>query len=126
MVYQMARTAEELDQVDQNELVSTRDSQTGFLPEAERFSLKSILSPKNMEPSKISGLIVNISTSLIGKSLPFPVMCLGFCLLVLHGFLSLGMGVGVLLLDHAVSYSVLIVGDAYRHRASLSAGFGDS
>ncbi|XP_036904112.1 high affinity cationic amino acid transporter 1 [Sturnira hondurensis] len=65
MVYQMARTTEELDQVDQNELVSTSDSQTGFLPEAERFSLKSILSPKNMEPSKISGLIVNISTSLI-------------------------------------------------------------
>ncbi|XP_047579003.1 high affinity cationic amino acid transporter 1 [Lutra lutra] len=65
MVYQMARTTDELDQVDQNELVSTSDSQTGFLPEAERFSLKTILSPKNMEPSKFSGLIVNISTSLI-------------------------------------------------------------
>lgn len=88
MVYQMARTTDELDQVDQNELVSTSDSQTGFLPEAERFSLKNILSPKNMEPSKFSGLIVNISTSLIGKSLPFPVRCLGSCLLVLQGFLS--------------------------------------
>uniref|UniRef100_G3TRV1 Solute carrier family 7 member 1 n=1 Tax=Loxodonta africana TaxID=9785 RepID=G3TRV1_LOXAF len=65
VVYQMARTTDELDQVDQNELVSTSDSQMGFLPEAETFSLKSILSPKNMEPSKISGLIVNISASLV-------------------------------------------------------------
>uniref|UniRef100_G3TGH9 Solute carrier family 7 member 1 n=1 Tax=Loxodonta africana TaxID=9785 RepID=G3TGH9_LOXAF len=79
VVYQMARTTDELDQVDQNELVSTSDSQMGFLPEAETFSLKSILSPKNMEPSKISGLIVNISASLVGKSLPFPVR--GVCVL---------------------------------------------
>ncbi|XP_045043998.1 high affinity cationic amino acid transporter 1 isoform X1 [Desmodus rotundus] len=79
MVYQMARTAEELDQVDQNELVSTSDSQTGFLPEAERFSLKSILSPKNMEPSKISGLIVNISTSLIA------IFIIIFCIVAVLG-----------------------------------------
>ncbi|XP_059759305.1 high affinity cationic amino acid transporter 1 isoform X2 [Balaenoptera ricei] len=65
MVYQMARTSDELDPVYQNELVSTSDSQTGFLPEAEKFSLKTILSPRNTEPSKFSGLIVNISTSLI-------------------------------------------------------------
>lgn len=91
MVYQMARTSDELDQADQNELVSTSDSQTGFLPEAERFSLKTILSPKNMEPSKSSGLIVNISTSLIGKSLPVP-FCLGSGLLALCGFLRAGLG----------------------------------
>lgn len=95
MVYQMARTTDDLDQVYQNELVSTSDSQTGFLPEAEKFSLKTILSPPNTEPSKFSGLIVNISTSLIGKSLPFLGMCLGSCLWALRGFLSLGMGVGV-------------------------------
>ncbi|KAM5289261.1 high affinity cationic amino acid transporter 1 [Ctenodactylus gundi] len=65
LVYQMARTTDELDQVDQNEMVSTSDSQTGFLPEAEKISLKSILLPKNMEPSKFSGLVVNISVSLI-------------------------------------------------------------
>ncbi|KAB0407015.1 hypothetical protein E2I00_018368, partial [Balaenoptera physalus] len=65
MVYQMARTSDELDPVDQNELVSTSDSQTGFLPEAEKFSLKTVLSPRNTEPSRFSGLIVNISTSLI-------------------------------------------------------------
>lgn len=64
LVYQMARTTDELDQVDQNE-VSASDSQTGFLPVAENFSLKTILSPKNMEPSKFSGLIVNVSASLL-------------------------------------------------------------
>ncbi|XP_038201298.1 high affinity cationic amino acid transporter 1 [Arvicola amphibius] len=64
LVYQMARTTDELDQVDQNE-VSASDSQTGFLPVAEKFSLKTVLSPKNMEPSKFSGLIVNVSASLL-------------------------------------------------------------
>lgn len=67
LVYQMARTTDELDQVDQNELVSASDSQTGFLPVAEKFSLKTVLSPKNLEPSKFSGLIVNVSASLLGK-----------------------------------------------------------
>uniref|UniRef100_A0A8C2QLB8 Solute carrier family 7 (cationic amino acid transporter, y+ system), member 1 n=2 Tax=Cricetulus griseus TaxID=10029 RepID=A0A8C2QLB8_CRIGR len=65
LVYQMARTTDELDQVDQNELVSASDSQTGFLPVAEKFSLKTVLSPKNLEPSKFSGLIVNVSASLL-------------------------------------------------------------
>ena len=72
LVYQMARTTEELDRVDQNELVSASESQTGFFPVAEKFSLKSILSPKNVEPSKFSGLIVNISAGLLGKSSRFP------------------------------------------------------
>lgn len=65
LVYQMARTTDELDQVDQNELVGASDSQTGFLPVAEKVSLKTVLSPKNMEPSKFSGLIVNVSASLL-------------------------------------------------------------
>ncbi|XP_028360520.1 high affinity cationic amino acid transporter 1 [Phyllostomus discolor] len=86
MVYQMARTTEELDQVDQNELVSTSDSQTGFLAEAERFSLKSILSPKNMEPSRISGLIVNISTSLIA------IFIITFCIVAVLGKTALTNG----------------------------------
>ncbi|XP_056650708.1 high affinity cationic amino acid transporter 1 isoform X2 [Monodelphis domestica] len=67
LVYQMARTTDEqLDLVDQNEIVSTSDSQTGFLPEMEKCSLRAILCPKNKEPSKLSGFIVNVSTSLIG------------------------------------------------------------
>nr|KAF6375351.1 solute carrier family 7 member 1 [Pipistrellus kuhlii] len=79
MVYQMARTTDDLDQVDQNELVSTSDSQTGFLPGAEKFSLKTILSPPNMEPSKFSGLIVNISTSLIA------ILIVIFCIVTVLG-----------------------------------------
>lgn len=94
LVYQMARTTDELDQVDQNELVSTSDSQTGFLPEAEKFSLKAILSPKNMEPSKLSGLVVNISASLIGKSLPLPCKGCGVLLVGIVGFLVNGDGEG--------------------------------
>ena len=105
-VYQMARTSDELDPVDQNELVSSSDSQTGFLPEAERLSLKTILSPQNTEPSKFSGLIVNISTSLLGKSLPFPLWCLG----------SQG--------NHDVSFSALIGIGACRDGAQPSRGFG--
>uniref|UniRef100_A0A8I5NS23 Solute carrier family 7 member 1 n=1 Tax=Papio anubis TaxID=9555 RepID=A0A8I5NS23_PAPAN len=79
LVYQMASTSDELDQADQNELASSNDSQLGFLPEAEMFSLKTILSPKNMEPSKISGLIVNISTSLIA------VLIITFCIVTVLG-----------------------------------------
>lgn len=78
MVYQMARTTDDLDQVDQNEL-SPSDSQTGFLPGAEKFSLKNILSPSNMEPSKFSGLIVNISTSLIA------ILIVIFCIVTVLG-----------------------------------------
>ena len=126
MVYQMARTTDELDHVDQNELVSTSDSQTGFLPEAERFSLKTILSPRNMEPSKFSGLIVNISTSLIGKSLPFPVRCLGSCSLALYGFLSLVVEASAGK-DKPVSccWTAMVV-DGCRSTASLSIGFGEN
>lgn len=75
----MARTADELDQVDQNELVSTSDSHTGFLPEAEKFSLKTLLSPKNTEPSKFSGIIVNVSTGLIA------LFILIFCIVAVRG-----------------------------------------
>ena len=92
----MARTTDELDQVAQNE-VSASDSQRGFLPVAEKFSLKTVLSPKNMEPSKFSGLIVNVSASLLGKSSPFPgnefEVCLGVVWLLVHRDESMvGMG----------------------------------
>lgn len=60
----MARTTEE---TDNNESVSTSESQTGFLPEEEeKCSLKAILCPPNSDPSKFSGLVVNISTCIIG------------------------------------------------------------
>lgn len=94
MVYQMARTTDELDQAYQNELASSSDSQMGFLPEAERFSLKTLLSPRNTDPSKLSGLIVNISTSLIGKSLHFPGRCWR-CLVPYHRGWAVGGAQGV-------------------------------
>lgn len=65
MAYQMARTTEE---TDNNESVSTSESQAGFLPEEEeKCSLKAILCPPNSDPSKFSGSVVNISTFIIGK-----------------------------------------------------------
>lgn len=91
MVYQMVRISDELDQVDQNELVSISDFQIGFLLEVERFFLKIIFLFKNMEFFKFFGLIVNIFISFIGKSL-FVFFCLGFGLLVLCGFLRVGVG----------------------------------
>ncbi|XP_006925373.2 high affinity cationic amino acid transporter 1, partial [Pteropus alecto] len=86
MVYQMARTTDELDPVDQHELSSTSDSQTGILPEAEKFSLRTLLSPKNKEPSKISGLIVNVSSSLIA------ILIIVFCIVTVLGKEALARG----------------------------------
>ncbi|XP_049634853.1 high affinity cationic amino acid transporter 1 [Suncus etruscus] len=86
LVYQMARTTDEIDQVDQNELVSTSDSQTGFLPEVQNCSLKMILSPQNKEPTKFSGLIVNISTSLIA------ILIITFCIVAVLGGNALSQG----------------------------------
>jgi hypothetical protein len=45
-----------------------------------------------MEPSKFSGLIVNISASVIGKRLPLVHRALGSYLLALCGFLSMSIG----------------------------------
>ncbi|XP_027582946.2 high affinity cationic amino acid transporter 1 isoform X2 [Pipra filicauda] len=64
LAYQMARSTEE---TDNNESVSTSESQTGFLPEEEeKCSFKAILFPPNLDPSKLSGSVVNISTFIIG------------------------------------------------------------
>ncbi|XP_006894132.1 PREDICTED: high affinity cationic amino acid transporter 1 [Elephantulus edwardii] len=85
MVYQMANTTDELDHVDRNELVSNSDSQTGFLPES-KFSLKSLLSPTNPDPSRISGLVVNISASLIA------ILIITFCIVAVLGKDALASG----------------------------------
>ncbi|XP_007432371.1 high affinity cationic amino acid transporter 1 [Python bivittatus] len=64
LAYQMASTT---DETDNNESVSTSESQTGFLPEEEeKLSLKVLLLPQNTVPSKLSGFIVNFSTCIIG------------------------------------------------------------
>lgn len=65
LAYQMARSTEE---TDNNESVSTSESQAGFLPEEEeKFSLKAVLCSTESDPSKFSGLVVNVSTFILGE-----------------------------------------------------------
>lgn len=65
LAYQMASTT---DEVDNNESVSTSESQTGFLrEEEEKFSLKAVFFPLNSDPSKFSGFVVKVSSCVIGK-----------------------------------------------------------
>uniref|UniRef100_A0A452HYG2 Cationic amino acid transporter C-terminal domain-containing protein n=1 Tax=Gopherus agassizii TaxID=38772 RepID=A0A452HYG2_9SAUR len=64
LAYQMASTTED---ADTNESVSTSESQAPFLlEEEEKDSQKSILFPQNSDPSRLSGLVVNISSCIIG------------------------------------------------------------
>ncbi|KAM6180457.1 high affinity cationic amino acid transporter 1 [Erethizon dorsatum] len=114
LVYQMARTTDELDQVDQNELVSTSDSQTGFLPKAEKLSLKSILTPKNVEPTKSSGLIVNISASLI------VIFILTMCIVAVIGREALGNGElwAILVVTGMTLLSAMVMGVIWRQPES--------
>ncbi|NXH40880.1 CTR1 protein, partial [Dicaeum eximium] len=73
LAYQMARSTEE---TDNNESVSTSESQAGFLPEEEeKFSLKAILCSTDSDPSKLSGLVVNVSTFTLGF------LIVGICIL---------------------------------------------
>ncbi|XP_065275877.1 high affinity cationic amino acid transporter 1 [Emys orbicularis] len=76
LAYQMARTTEE---PDPNESVSTSESQAPFLPEEEENdSRKAVLFPQNSDPSKHSGLVVNISSCIIGLLI---VSCCSFTVL---------------------------------------------
>nr|XP_033805375.1 high affinity cationic amino acid transporter 1 [Geotrypetes seraphini]XP_033805376.1 high affinity cationic amino acid transporter 1 [Geotrypetes seraphini]XP_033805377.1 high affinity cationic amino acid transporter 1 [Geotrypetes seraphini] len=64
MAYQMAST---IDEVDINESVSNSESQAGILAEEEKpFCLKVMFCPQNSEPTKMSGFVVNATSSLIG------------------------------------------------------------
>lgn len=114
LVYQMARTTEELDQVDQNELVSASESQTGFLPAAEKFSLKTVLAPKNMEPSKFSGLIVNISAGLLA------VLIITVCIVAVIGREALAEGTlwAVFVMTGSILLSMLVTGIIWRQPES--------
>uniref|UniRef100_A0A8D2JCA3 Solute carrier family 7 member 1 n=1 Tax=Varanus komodoensis TaxID=61221 RepID=A0A8D2JCA3_VARKO len=77
LAYQMASTTDELDN---NESVSTSDSQTGFLPkEEDKCSLKEIFFPSNTDPSKRSGFVVNVTSCIIG------VLIVAFCGLTVLG-----------------------------------------
>ncbi|XP_012686374.2 high affinity cationic amino acid transporter 1-like isoform X2 [Clupea harengus] len=45
---------------------SNMESNSGFLPAQERFCMQNVLFPKNTEPSRLSGSVVNIATSVLG------------------------------------------------------------
>ncbi|KAM7179943.1 high affinity cationic amino acid transporter 1 isoform 2-T2 [Macrochelys suwanniensis] len=76
LAYQMASTTED---PDTNESVSTSESQAGFLPEEEEnCSIEGILFPQNSDPSRLSGLVVNISSGIIGLLI---VSCCSFTVL---------------------------------------------
>ncbi|CAM4362556.1 high affinity cationic amino acid transporter 1 isoform X1 [Lepidochelys kempii] len=76
LAYQMASTTEE---PDTNESASTSESQAAFLPEEEeKYSIKGILFPPNSDPSRLSGLVVNISSCIIGLLI---VSCCSFTVL---------------------------------------------
>lgn len=64
LAYQMACTSDEPDVTDS---LTTNDSQADSIPErAETISLQNLLSPENTVPSKFSGHVVNMCTSIVG------------------------------------------------------------
>lgn len=105
LAYQMASTN---DEVDNNESVSTSESQTGFLPEEEeKCSLKAILFPQNTDPSKLSGFIVNVSSCIVGF------LIVTFCSLTVLGKDALINGtiwvISLLVVDFLLCFIVIVV-----------------
>ncbi|XP_015281073.1 PREDICTED: high affinity cationic amino acid transporter 1 [Gekko japonicus] len=105
LAYQMASTT---DEVDNNESVSTSESQVGFLPEEEeKCSLKAVLSPQNSDPSKLSGFIVNVSSCIIGF------LIITFCCLAVLGKEALMNGttwaISLLVIDFLLCFVVTVV-----------------
>ncbi|XP_054829332.1 high affinity cationic amino acid transporter 1 [Eublepharis macularius] len=105
LAYQMASTT---DEVDNNESVSTSESQTGFLPEEEeKCSLKAVLFPQNSDPSKLSGFVVNVSSCIIGF------LIITFCSLTVLGREALLNGtswvISLLVIDFLLCFVVTVV-----------------
>ncbi|XP_077197916.1 high affinity cationic amino acid transporter 1 [Paroedura picta] len=105
LAYQMASTT---DEADNNESVSTSESQTGFLPEEEeKCSLKAVLFPQNSDPSKLSGFIVNVSSCIIGF------LIITFCSLTVLGKEALMKGttwtISLLVIDFVLCLVVTVV-----------------
>ncbi|KAM8977625.1 high affinity cationic amino acid transporter 1 [Pelodytes ibericus] len=76
LAYQMASTN---DETDNNESVSTSDSQGTFLGDDEKFDVRSLIFPLNTEPTSLSGSIVNYSTGFMG------LLIISFCCLTVFG-----------------------------------------
>ncbi|KAG8455234.1 hypothetical protein GDO86_001433 [Hymenochirus boettgeri] len=91
LAYQMAGTTDDF-----NESVSTTDSQGTFLDE-DKFNLQSLLFPKNAEPTRLSGYIVNVSSAGVG------LVIITFCCLVVFGKDLILEGNALVILPLAVS-----------------------
>ncbi|XP_048351466.1 high affinity cationic amino acid transporter 1 [Sphaerodactylus townsendi] len=105
LAYQMASTT---DEADNNESVSTSESQTGFLPEEEeKCSLKAVLFPQNSDPSKLSGFVVNVSSCIIGF------LIVTFCSLAVLGKDAMMKGttwvISLLVIDFLLCFVVTVV-----------------
>ncbi|MEE6472551.1 hypothetical protein FKM82_009649 [Ascaphus truei] len=100
LAYQMANTNEE---ADNNESVSTSESQAAFLGEDEKFTIQALIFPRNREPTRLSGKIVNISASCIG------LLIISFCCLTVHGQDALMKGHAAVIVPVALIFLLCLI-----------------
>ncbi|KAK6485792.1 high affinity cationic amino acid transporter 1-like isoform X1 [Huso huso] len=112
LAYQMANTT---DESELNESVSNSDSQLGFLPEEdEKCTLKTLLFPKNRNPSRLSGFAVNICASVLG------VLIFTFCLITVLGGAATWSIVCLVLLAFSIAGITAIIWRQPKNKTKLS------
>ncbi|MGH0120520.1 UNVERIFIED_CONTAM: hypothetical protein FKN15_016366 [Acipenser sinensis] len=112
LAYQMANTT---DESELNESVSNSDSQLGFLPEEdEKCTLKTLLFPKNSNPSRLSGFAVNICASVLG------VLIFTFCLITVLGGAATWSIVCLVLLAFSIAGITAIIWRQPENKTKLS------
>ncbi|XP_033865209.1 high affinity cationic amino acid transporter 1-like isoform X1 [Acipenser ruthenus] len=112
LAYQMANTT---DESELNESVSNSDSQLGFLPEEdEKCTLKTLLFPKNHNPSRLSGFAVNICASALG------VLIFTFCLITVLGGAATWSIVCLVLLAFSIAGITAIIWRQPKNKTKLS------
>ncbi|XP_075448285.1 high affinity cationic amino acid transporter 1 isoform X1 [Ascaphus truei] len=100
LAYQMANTNEE---ADNNESVSTSESQAAFLGEDEKFTIQALIFPRNREPTRLSGNIVNISALCIG------LLIISFCCLTVLGQDALMKGHAAVIVPVALIFLLCLI-----------------
>ncbi|XP_056417821.1 high affinity cationic amino acid transporter 1 isoform X2 [Hyla sarda] len=100
LAYQMASTNEE---ADVNESVSTSESQHGILGEDDKFAFQMLLFPRNKQPTRLSGSIVNYSAGIVG------VLIITFCCLMVFGQSSLVKGEADIIIPIAIVFLLTLV-----------------
>ncbi|XP_033868293.1 high affinity cationic amino acid transporter 1-like isoform X1 [Acipenser ruthenus] len=112
LAYQMANTT---DESELNESVSNSDSQLGFLPEEDaKCTLKTLLFPKNPNPSRLSGFAVNICASVLG------VLIFTFCLITVLGRAATWSIVCLVLLAFSIAGITAIIWRQPENKTKLS------